>query len=91
MRQRPTNTFRRPDLDPAPGVSRRESKVGVRWVGRMLREVGAFVVDDSGQAATEYVLIIAMISIPIYALLKTLFIKFLGGFIRALVQAFTRG
>ena len=57
----------------------------------MRRLLVEFLVDESGQSTTEYILIIAMISIPIYAALKTLTEKLIGGFVKALIQAFTRG
>lgn len=53
--------------------------------------VGEFLADESGQSTTEYILIIAMISIPIYAALKKMMEKLIGGFVKALIQAFTKG
>ena len=58
---------------------------------RAWRSVGEFLVDESGQSTTEYILIIAMISIPIYAALKKMMEKLIGGFVKALIQAFTKG
>lgn len=57
----------------------------------MRRLMGEFLVDESGQSTTEYVLLIAMITIPIYAALKALMVKFIGAYVKALIQAFTRG
>lgn len=47
--------------------------------------------DESGQSTTEYILIIAMISIPIYVAFKKLFEILLRDFIAALIESFTRG
>jgi Flp pilus assembly pilin Flp len=47
--------------------------------------------DDSGQSATEFILIIGLISIPVYILFKTAFTKFLNSFVAALIGSFTRG
>jgi len=55
------------------------------------RLLGEFLFDESGQSTTEYILLIAMISIPIYAALKKMMEKLIGGFVKALIQAFTRG
>ena len=47
--------------------------------------------DDSGQAATEYILVIGLISIPIYVAFEVVFRKFLEDFIAAVIGSFTRG
>ena len=47
--------------------------------------------DDSGQSTTEFILIIGLISIPIYILFKVAFQKFINAFVAALIGSFTRG
>jgi Flp pilus assembly pilin Flp len=47
--------------------------------------------DERGQAVTEYILIIGLISLPIYVLFKAAFKLFLHDFITAVVGSFTRG
>lgn len=47
--------------------------------------------DEGGQAATEYVLVIGLISIPLYVAFQYLFKKFLHDFIAAVITTFTRG
>lgn len=57
----------------------------------MMGRAADFLRDESGQAATEYILIVAMISIPIYIAFKKLFEVLLKEFISALIKSFTRG
>jgi Flp pilus assembly pilin Flp len=57
----------------------------------MRRPLPDLLADDSGQAATEYILIIGLISIPIYVFFKIAFEKFLSDFVASLVESFTRG
>ena len=57
----------------------------------VLESLREFVVDESGQSTTEYVLIIAMITIPIYAALKEMMKKLIGNFMATLIQKFTIG
>jgi Flp pilus assembly pilin Flp len=47
--------------------------------------------NDEGQAATEYILIVGLISLPIYLAVKLLFEFFVERFITAVVTSFTRG
>lgn len=47
--------------------------------------------DERGQAATEYILVIGLISIPLYLAFKYLFERFLHDFIAAVITNFTRG
>jgi Flp pilus assembly pilin Flp len=54
-------------------------------------EAQRFLADEHGQAATEYVLVIGLISIPIYVAFQYLFKKFLHDFIAAVITTFTRG
>ncbi len=56
-----------------------------------MKDIGRYLLDDSGQSTTEYILIIAMISIPIYVAFKKLFEVLLREFISALIKSFTRG
>jgi Flp pilus assembly pilin Flp len=65
---------------------RTEHAVGSRSVS-----VAAFLRDESGQAATEYVLVIGLISIPIFVAFETLIKKFLQEFIASVINTFTRG
>ena len=60
----------------------------LRWLrSRTIR----FLADQSGQSATEYILIIGLISVPIWVLFKLVLQKFLSGFITNLINSFTRG
>lgn len=56
-----------------------------------MRKVSDFWGDESGQAATEYILIIGLISIPIFVVFKKLVITFLDTFISSVISSFTRG
>jgi Flp pilus assembly pilin Flp len=47
--------------------------------------------DERGQAATEYILIIGLISLPLYVAFKAMFDLFLHDFIAAVIGSFTRG
>jgi Flp pilus assembly pilin Flp len=47
--------------------------------------------DDSGQSMTEYILIIGLITLPVYVLFKTVFQRFINRFVAALIGSFTRG
>lgn len=57
-------------------------------VGARLR---AFLADESGQSTTEYILIIGLISIPIWLAFNVVLKEFLHDFIAALIGSFTRG
>jgi Flp pilus assembly pilin Flp len=50
-----------------------------------------FLADESGQSTTEYILIIGLISIPIYLAFNVVLKDFLHDFIAALIGSFTRG
>lgn len=56
-----------------------------------MRTIRAYCRDERGQAATEYILIIGLISIPLYIAFKFAFDMFLRDFISALIGSFTRG
>jgi Flp pilus assembly pilin Flp len=56
-----------------------------------MRTVRAYFRDERGQAATEYILIIGLISIPLYLAFKFAFDMFLRDFISAIIGSFTRG
>lgn len=56
-----------------------------------LRRIGSFASDSRGQAATEYILVIAMISIPLYVAVKFAFELFIEDMLTALIRSFTRG
>ena len=60
-----------------------------RWFSS--RNIRSFLRDERGQAATEYILVIGLISLPIYAAFKIVFEKFLHDFIAAIINNFTRG
>lgn len=60
-------------------------------IGAPRVSVAAFLRDESGQAATEYVLVIGLISIPIFVIFEAVFKKFLHDFIAAVINTFTRG
>ena len=51
----------------------------------------SFLEDESGQSATEYILIIGLVTIPIYAVFKLMLEKFLNIFISNVMSSFTRG
>jgi len=57
----------------------------------MMGKVRDFCRDESGQAATEYILIIGLISIPIFVVFRRLVITFLDTFISSVISSFTRG
>lgn len=57
----------------------------------MTTRLRRLLADESGQAATEYILIIGLISIPIYAAFELVFKQFLEDFIAAIIGSFTRG
>jgi Flp pilus assembly pilin Flp len=63
------------------------SRCGVR----LRASARALLADEKGQAATEYVLVIGLISIPLYLAFEILFKKFLHDFIAAVITNFTRG
>jgi Flp pilus assembly pilin Flp len=56
-----------------------------------MRLLGKYLRDERGQAATEYILLIGLISIPIYLAFKLAFEIFLKDFIAAVIGSFTRG
>jgi Flp pilus assembly pilin Flp len=60
-------------------------------VGWLRRHVARFLADESGQSATEYILIIGLISVPMWVVFKLVLQKFLSGFITNLINAFTKG
>jgi Flp pilus assembly pilin Flp len=60
-------------------------------VGSRRVSFAAFLRDESGQAATEYVLIIGLISIPIFVIFEKLLKKFVNEFIASVINTFTRG
>ncbi|HVT03478.1 MAG TPA: hypothetical protein VHL58_08925 [Thermoanaerobaculia bacterium] len=53
--------------------------------------LAGYLLDDSGQSLTEYILIIGLISVPIFALFKVLMQNFLKEFISRVINSFTRG
>jgi Flp pilus assembly pilin Flp len=56
-----------------------------------MRRIREYVSDNRGQAATEYILVIGLISIPLYVAMKAVFDMFLKDFISAVIGSFTRG
>lgn len=56
-----------------------------------MRKARAYLRDERGQAATEYILVIGLISIPLYIAFKMAFDMFLRDFIAAVIGSFTRG
>jgi len=56
-----------------------------------MRTVRGYLRDERGQAATEYILVIGLISIPLYLAFKLAFDLFLKEFIAAVIGSFTRG
>ena len=62
-----------------------------RVMVRVWSSVRPFPADERGQAATEYVLVIGLISIPLYLAFKLVFEIFLHDFIAAVITNFTRG
>ncbi len=57
----------------------------------LVRTLRQYLRDESGQAATEYILVIGLISLPIYVAFKVVFDMFLHDFITAIIGSFTRG
>lgn len=55
------------------------------------RSVQSFLRDESAQAATEYILVIGLISIPIFVIFEAVFKQFLHDFIASVINTFTRG
>ena len=60
-------------------------------MARLAADIRRFLGDESGQATTEYVLIVGLISIPIWWAFNVVVRKFLDSFIGALIGTFTRG
>jgi Flp pilus assembly pilin Flp len=60
------------------------------WL-RLPPQTRRFLADERGQAASEYVLVIGIISIPLFVAFEYLFKKFLHDFIAAVITSFTRG
>jgi len=56
-----------------------------------MRTFRGYLRDERGQAATEYILVIGLISIPLYIAFKVAFELFLKDFISAVIGSFTRG
>ena len=56
-----------------------------------MRTFRGYLRDERGQAATEYILVIGLISIPLYIAFKLAFDLFLKDFISAVIGSFTRG
>ena len=56
-----------------------------------IRTLRGYLRDDRGQAATEYILVIGLISVPLYIAFKLAFDLFLREFISAVIGSFTRG
>ena len=65
-------------------LTSRHNRKGMNMLRRYLR-------DERGQAATEYILVIGLISVPLYVAFKVAFELFLEDFIAALIGSFTRG
>lgn len=59
-------------------------------IGKLVT-VRDFLRDERGQAATEYILIVGLVSLPIYVFFKKAFKLFLHDFITSVVGSFTRG
>ncbi|HVT45098.1 MAG TPA: hypothetical protein VMT00_11980 [Thermoanaerobaculia bacterium] len=53
--------------------------------------LGDYWKDECGQSATEYILIIGLISVPIWVAFKLLLEKFLKEFVAKVIGTFTRG
>ena len=51
----------------------------------------AYLRNQRGQAATEYILVIGLISLPIYLAFKVAMEMFLRDFIAAIIGSFARG
>lgn len=66
------------------------SRARTRWL-RLTYKARRFLADERGQAASEYVLVIGLISIPIFVAFQIVFKKFLHDFIAAVITNFTRG
>ncbi len=60
-------------------------------VVRLRAAVRKLAGDERGQAASEYVLVIGLISIPLFIAFQALFKKFIHDFIAAVITNFTRG
>lgn len=58
---------------------------------RLRKQILTFVSDESGQSTTEYILIIGLISLPIYLAFNVVLKDFLRDFIASLIGSFTRG
>lgn len=56
-----------------------------------MRKFVHYLRDERGQAATEYILLVGLISIPIFVAFKVAFEMFLRDFIAAVIGSFTRG
>lgn len=50
-----------------------------------------FLCDESGQAMTEYILVIGLIGLPIFFAFRFAIVRFLNVFISNVVSSFTRG
>jgi Flp pilus assembly pilin Flp len=58
---------------------------------RLRTSLQSFLGDERGQAATEYILVVGLISIPIFVAFEAVFKKFLHDFIASVINTFTRG
>ncbi len=55
------------------------------------KTVQDYLSDDSAQSTTEYILIIGLISVPIWVAFKVVLDRFLVRYIKKVVQSFSRG
>lgn len=49
----------------------------------------SYLRDESGQSTTEFILIIGLISVPIYVIFEKVFIRFFSQFVTSLISSLT--